>query len=145
MYKRQVLTPHPGEMARLTRLSIEEIQADGAEIAQNYAKKWKQVVVLKRANTVIAPPKGGVMVAPFANPALATAGTGDVLSGAIAGFIAQGLVPFDAACCGVYIHGLAGEMVRKKIGNAGAVASDLLPFLPKALLLPKASLNIAKQ
>ena len=134
-----VLTPHPGEMARLTGLSIEEIQESREKIAQNFANEWGQVVVLKGANTIIVSPSGELMVAPFANPALATAGTGDVLSGIIAGFIAQGLVPFDAACCGVYIHGLAGEMVRKKIGDAGVIASDLLPFLPKDLL------NISKQ
>lgn len=129
-----LLTPHPGEMSGLTRLSIEAIQENRAKIAQNFADEWGQVVVLKGAETVIASPTEEAMIAPFANPALATAGTGDVLSGIIAGFIAQGISNFDAACCGVYIHGLAGEMVREEIGNAGALASDLLPFLPKALL-----------
>lgn len=129
-----VFTPHPGEMARLTGLSIEEIQADREKIAQNFADEWGQVVVLKGANTISASPTGQSLASPFANPALATAGTGDVLSGIIAGLVAQGLDNFDAACCGVYIHGLAGEMVREEIGNAGVIASDLLPFLPKALL-----------
>ena len=136
-----VLTPHPGEMSRLTGLSVEEIQKNREVIAREYATKWGQVVVLKGANTVIASPTGEVKISPFANPALATAGTGDVLSGIIAGLIAQGLEPFDAACCGVYIHGLAGKMVRKKIGNAGTVASDLLPFLPKALVHISKHLN----
>ncbi|MDD5147069.1 MAG: NAD(P)H-hydrate dehydratase [Candidatus Daviesbacteria bacterium] len=125
-----VLTPHPGEMSRLTGLSIEEIQKNRLNTAQSFAKKWNQVVVLKGANTVIAPSCGGVVVSPFANPALATAGTGDVLSGVIAGLLAQGLDLFDAAGVGVYIHGLAGERIRKKTGNAGALANELLPLLP---------------
>lgn len=128
-----VLTPHPGEMARLTGLSIENIQKDRKNMAQEWASKWGQVVVLKGANTVIASPTGELAVAPFANPVLATAGTGDVLAGCIAGFLAQGLKPYDAACVGVYIHGMAGEMLKEKIGDAGALASDLLPLLPAAI------------
>lgn len=125
-----ILTPHPGEMARLTGLSIEEIQKDRLNIAQNFAKKWHQVVVLKGANTVIASPCKDITISPFANPVLATAGTGDVLAGVISAMLAQGLHSVDAACVGVYIHGLAGEMLKEKIGNAGALASDLLPLLP---------------
>ncbi|MBI2018474.1 NAD(P)H-hydrate dehydratase [Candidatus Daviesbacteria bacterium] len=128
-----VLTPHPGEMARLTDLSIDEIQANREEITKHFAKKWNKIVVLKGANTVIVSPGGEVGVSPFANPALATAGTGDVLSGIIAGLIAQGLKPFDAACCGVYIHGMAGEEIKQNMGDAGVLASDLLPFLPGIL------------
>ena len=128
-----VFTPHPGEMARLTGLTVDEIQKDRVNAAQNFAKKWNQVVVLKGANTMIAPPYGGVVVSPFANPALATAGTGDVLSGAIAGLLAQGLKPLDAAGVGVYIHGSAGERIREKTGNTGALASELLPLLPQAI------------
>lgn len=128
-----VLTPHPGEMSRLTGLSVEEVQKDRLHIAQNFAKKWNQVVVLKGANTVIVSPAGEVATATFANPALATAGTGDVLAGAISGLLAQGLESFDAAGVGVYIHGLAGEMLREKIGDAGALASDLLPCLPQVI------------
>ena len=127
------LTPHPGEMARLTGLSVDEIQKDRVNVAEDYANKWGQVVVLKGANTVISSPDGEVMMSLFVNPALATAGTGDILSGCIAGFLAQGLKPFDAGCVGVYIHGLAGEMVREKLGDAGILASDLLPFLPLAI------------
>lgn len=79
---------------------------------------------------MIASPAGEVMVSPFANPALATAGTGDVLAGCISGFLAQGLDLFDASCVGVYTHGLAGEMLSEKLGDAGILASDLLPVLP---------------
>lgn len=128
-----ILTPHPGEMARLTGLSIDEIQKNREEVVKRFAKIWNQVIVLKGANTVIASPTGEVAISPFANPALATAGTGDVLAGCIAGFLAQGLDAFDAACCGVYIHGLAGERIRKKLGDAGMLASDLLPNLPLAI------------
>lgn len=128
-----ILTPHPGEMSRLTGLTMEQIQSDREKVAIKFAKKWDQVVILKGANTVIASPAGEVAVAPFANPALATAGTGDVLSGMVVGFLAQGLSPFDASCLGVYIHGLAGEEVKKKIGEVGAVASDLLSVLPKVI------------
>lgn len=128
-----VLTPHPGEMSRLTGMSIDDIQKDREDIARRFSKKWNQVVVLKGANSVIVSPAGEVRVSPFANPALATAGTGDVLSGIIAGFIAQGLKLFDAACCGVYIHAMAGELISKKIGDAGMLASDLLLLLPKTM------------
>ncbi|MBI3103950.1 NAD(P)H-hydrate dehydratase [Candidatus Daviesbacteria bacterium] len=129
-----ILTPHPGEMARLTGKSLDQIQSDRVNVAQTFAKKWNQAVVLKGANTIIASPGGEVGLSPFANPALATAGTGDVLSGVIAGFLAQGLNNFDAACVGVYIHGLTGEILKEKIGNAGSLASDLLSLLPKAIL-----------
>ncbi|OGE28136.1 NAD(P)H-hydrate dehydratase [Candidatus Daviesbacteria bacterium RIFCSPHIGHO2_01_FULL_40_11] len=132
-----VVTPHSGEMARLTGLTIKEIQSDRIDVAQYFAKKWEKVLVLKGTNTVIVSPSGEVLLSPFANPALATAGTGDVLAGAIAGMLAQGLKPFDATAVGVYIHGLAGEILRKKIGNAGVLASDVLPLLPKAIKLLK--------
>lgn len=128
-----VLTPHPGEMSKLTGLTIKEIQSNRKKIALKFAKKWQKVVVLKGANTVIAPPKGGVKISPFANPSLATAGTGDVLAGVISGLLAQGLNTFDASCVGVYIHGMAGEMARKKLGDTGMIASDLLPFLPQII------------
>ncbi len=128
-----ILTPHPGEMSRLTGLSVKQIQQDRENVAKEFAKKWQQTVVLKGANTVIASPTSDVKVSPFANPALATAGTGDVLAGIIVGLIAQGLNNFDAACAGVYIHGLAGEALKKKLGESGGIASDLLPLLPKII------------
>lgn len=128
-----ILTPHPGEMSRLTGYSIEQIQSNREKIAQEFSKKWEKTVVLKGANTVIVSPAGEVVISPFANPLLATAGTGDVLAGIISGFIAQGLSCFDASCCGVYVHGLAGEIFRKKLGEVGLLASDLLPILPKMI------------
>lgn len=128
-----ILTPHPGEMARLTGLTVQKIQSDRINLANSFAKKWGKVVILKGANTVIASSIGQVHLSPFANPALSTAGTGDVLAGVIAGLLAQGLNLFDSASVGVYIHGLAGETLRKKIGNTGVLAGDLLPVLPQVL------------
>jgi hydroxyethylthiazole kinase-like uncharacterized protein yjeF len=128
-----VLTPHPGEMSRLLHCSLEEVQADRVAIAQKAAQEWTQVVVLKGAYTVIAAPDDRVAISPFANPGLATAGTGDVLAGSIVGFLAQGLSPYEAALAGVYVHGAAGEMATAAMGNAGTVAGDLLPLLPRVL------------
>lgn len=128
-----ILTPHPGEMARLTGLSVTEVQADRIRCALRYAAVWGHVVVLKGAHTVVAAPNDMAVVSPFANPAMAVAGTGDVLAGAIAGFLAQGLSPFDAAVCGVYAHAKAGELWRDRGGDAGMLAGDLLPLLPEAL------------
>jgi hydroxyethylthiazole kinase-like uncharacterized protein yjeF len=125
-----ILTPHPGEMARLCSLTIDEIQSDRLGITRRFAAEWHQTIVLKGAYTVIATTDGRCRVSPFANPGLASAGTGDVLAGVIAGLVAQGLMPFEAASLGVYLHGRAGEMVKEKIGDAGMIASDLLPVLP---------------
>jgi NAD(P)H-hydrate epimerase len=128
-----ILTPHRGEMARLTRLGIDAIQRDRMGVARDAARRWGQVVVLKGAYTVVAAPEGGVTVIPYANAALATAGTGDVLAGAIVAFLAQGLAPRDAAVCGAYLHGLAGELWSRRTARAGMLAGDLLPLLPQAL------------
>lgn len=128
-----VLTPHPGEMARLTGLRIEEINADRLGVARRFAEAWHCTLLLKGAYTVIAAPDERTTVIPFANPALATAGTGDVLAGTIVGLMAQGLPPYRAAVSGAYLHGLAAETWREAHGQTGMMASDLLPLLPKAL------------
>jgi NAD(P)H-hydrate epimerase len=128
-----VLTPHPGEMSRLTDLSMAEVQADRIGNALRFAQEWGQVVLLKGAHTVIAAPDGRGAVLPFANPAMATAGSGDVLTGCIVGLMAQGLGPFEAAVCGGYLHGAAGELWRAQHGDAGMLAGDLLGLLPDAL------------
>ncbi|MBC8263703.1 MAG: NAD(P)H-hydrate dehydratase [Anaerolineales bacterium] len=130
-----ILTPHPGEMSQLAGLTVREIEADRLGVARQMAEKWRQVIILKGAYTVIADPEGRVVINPFANPGLATAGSGDVLAGAIVGFLAQGLAADDAALVGAYVHGLAGELVRKEMGGAGMVAGDLLPVLPKVIKL----------
>jgi hydroxyethylthiazole kinase-like uncharacterized protein yjeF len=125
-----ILTPHPGEMARLTGMSVPEIQANRLEVAKKWAAEWYKTIVLKGAYTVIASHDGRTLISPFANPWLASAGSGDVLTGAIAGLAAQGLPLFEAAAAGVYLHGQAGERVKSRLGDAGMVASDLLPELP---------------
>ncbi|MFQ6014507.1 MAG: NAD(P)H-hydrate dehydratase [Anaerolineae bacterium] len=130
-----ILTPHPGEMARLMGTSTEEVRAERLNMAREMAQKWGQVVVLKGAYTLIAEPEGQVTINPFANPGLATAGSGDVLAGAIAGLLAQGLTPYQAAVGGAYLHGLAGELVRQELGDTGPIAGDLLPALPRAIKL----------
>lgn len=127
-----VLTPHPGEMARLCGLTAAEIQADRIGTARRYAQAWGHVVVLKGAYTVVAAPDGRTALEPFANPALATGGTGDVLAGAIVALRAQGLGGFEAAVCGAYLHGLAGELARQRKGIAGMAAGDLLDGLAAA-------------
>ncbi len=142
--ERSILTPHPGEMSRLTGITVREIEADRLGVARQMAEKWGQVVILKGAYTVIADPEGRAVISPFANPGLATAGSGDVLAGAIVGFLAQGLAPFDAALVGAYVHGLAGELVRRELGGAGMVAGDLLPVLPKTIKLLSASESLTR-
>lgn len=136
-----VLTPHPGEFARLRAGAGADPDADGdltdddaarAAAARDAAVAWGQVVVLKGARTVIAEPDGTVSVAPFENPALASGGTGDVLAGIIGALLAQGLRPADAARLGVYLHGMAGDAVRERLGDAGLLASDLPDAIPTA-------------
>ena len=128
-----VVTPHPGEMSRLTGTNPGQINSDRLNTARRFAAQWDKVVTLKGAYTAVGSPDGRVLVSPFANPGLASAGTGDVLAGAIAGLLAQGASPFDAAVCGVYLHGAAGERVRAELGEAGMMAGDLLPQLPRAI------------
>ncbi|HEY82535.1 MAG TPA: NAD(P)H-hydrate dehydratase [Dehalococcoidia bacterium] len=128
-----ILTPHPGEMARLSGLSIAEIQQDRVGTARKFALEWQKTVVLKGAHSVIATPEGRCRISPWANPGLASAGTGDVLTGVIAGLVAQGLSLFDAAALGVYLHGKAAEVVRETMGDAGMLATDLLPALPRVI------------
>ncbi|MCA1666066.1 MAG: NAD(P)H-hydrate dehydratase [Thermomicrobia bacterium] len=128
-----ILTPHPGEMARLTKREPEEIKRDPWRIATEFADQWQKVVVLKGGPTIIAAPGGTLWVAPGGNPALATAGTGDVLAGMIGGFLAQGLSPLDAAICGVHVGSRAAERAAEAVGVYGMVAPDLLPRIADAL------------
>lgn len=128
-----VLTPHPGEMARLTGLSTAEIQHDRLGVAERAAREWPAVVVLKGARTVVAAPDGRTFINPTGNPGLATGGTGDVLTGIIAGLLAQGLPATEAAAVGVYLHGLAGDLAARRQGQRGVIAGDLLTLLGEAL------------
>lgn len=128
-----VLTPHPGEMSTLTGLSVADIQSDRVAVAREWAERWGVTLVLKGAHTVIASPGEPVRIAPFANPGLATGGTGDVLSGVIVSLMAQGLPPPAAAAVGAYLHATAGQSVTDRIGQTGLAASDLLDALPLAI------------
>jgi ADP-dependent NAD(P)H-hydrate dehydratase / NAD(P)H-hydrate epimerase len=127
-----VLTPHPREMARLLGSEVEKVEEDRVGVARTAAAEWNQIVVLKGASTVIAAPGGEVFVSPFSNAALATAGTGDVLAGLIVGLMAQGLEPIDASRAGVYLHGLAGEMLAEEYGSSGGLAGELPSLIAKA-------------
>ena len=127
------VTPHPGELATLTAIETSLVEHDRIETARNWAANWNLTVALKGAHTLIAEPEGMVRISPFANPGLASGGTGDVLSGVIVGLMAQGLSPGDATCCGVYVHGRVAETVRERRGDAGMAASDLIQGLPEAI------------
>jgi hydroxyethylthiazole kinase-like uncharacterized protein yjeF len=128
-----VLTPHPGEMSRLLGRSVSSVQDDRVDTARSAAAQWGQVVVLKGAHTVVAAPDGRMTISPFANPALASAGTGDVLAGIIGGLLAQGLTPYDAARLGVYVHAAAGDRVSEWTGSSGLLASDLHAEIPRVV------------
>jgi len=128
-----VITPHPGEMSRLTGASISEIQRDRLGFARSFAEEHGCVVVLKGARTIIASPEGKAAINLTGDEGLASGGTGDVLTGAIAGLWAQGLPPFEAATLGVYIHGLAGELASLELTIYGVLATEVLLRLPLAL------------
>jgi hydroxyethylthiazole kinase-like uncharacterized protein yjeF len=131
-----ILTPHPGEFSRLSRLERDEVQANRVALAQEKAAEWKCVVVLKGAFTVVAAPDGRTAVEPFATSALASAGTGDVLAGTVTGLLAQGLEPFDAALAGAWLHGMAGVRAEEMYETPASVtAGDVLEMLPEAIAL----------
>ncbi|MFA7254643.1 MAG: NAD(P)H-hydrate dehydratase [Candidatus Omnitrophota bacterium] len=129
---RAVLTPHPGEFVRVFGGKLDDSDALRKKRALETAKKHDVVIVLKGHRTVIATPEGDCHINATGNPGMATAGSGDVLTGMIAALIGQGLSTFEAACLGVHVHGLAGDMAAKKIGPTSMIAGDLLRFLPNA-------------
>lgn len=133
--KRWILTPHPGEMARLCEAGVGEIQADRIGVAVRASREWGAVVVLKGARTIIAAPGSPVFINPTGNPGLASGGTGDVLAGLVAGLLAQGMSPVQAAFSGAFIHGLAADRIARQKGMAGLVAGDLLEEIPAVLEL----------
>ncbi len=127
-----IMTPHPGEFSRLSGLDIPTIQSRRQEVATRFAAEHGVILVLKGQGTVVTDGKR-VFVNTTGNPGMATAGSGDVLTGVIAAFLAQGLEPFAAAQLGVYIHGFAGDMARDALGEVGMIAADLLTYLPQAI------------
>lgn len=124
-----ILTPHPGEMARLTGLAAAQINADREGIARRYAAQWNAVVVLKGAGTVIAAPDGRFAVNTTGNPGLARGGSGDVLAGMTAALLACGLPAYEAACCAVWLHGTAADRAAVVRGEYGMIPQDLFPAL----------------
>lgn len=129
-----VITPHPGEMSRLTGLTIDYIQANRLEVAQKYSLLWGVILVLKGANTIVASSKGSVFINPTGNSGMATAGSGDALAGMIASLIGQGAEAFEAAVAGVYLHGLSGDLAAQQKGEHGMTAMDLIENIPEAFL-----------
>ena len=128
-----VLTPHPGEMARLTSTSVPVLEKDRISTAQQFASKYGVTLVFKGAPTVTSAPNGNLWVNSTGNPGMATGGMGDVLTGIIAGLMAQGIPSENAAALGVYLHGLAGDIVAEKLGRHGLIASDVLKAVPGAI------------
>lgn len=125
-----ILTPHPGEMSRLTGLPIHDIQKDRLNVARRFAQEKNVIMVLKGARTVIASPDGSVYINPTGTPGMATGGSGDVLTGAISGLVAQGIDPFMAAITATYICGRAGEMAETENGEYGLIAGDIIEKIP---------------
>ena len=130
-----ILTPHPGEMARLSGLETSDIQRDRINVASGFSRKYKVYTVLKGSRTVISTPDGLIFINTTGNAGMATGGTGDVLTGVIGGLLAQGYEPGDACKLGVYVHGLAGDLAAEEIGEAGIIAGDLADLLPEAMAL----------
>lgn len=129
----RVITPHPGELARLVGGSAADINRDRLRSAQRAAAATRAIVVLKGHRTLIASPDGRVAINPTGNPAMATGGMGDVLGGAIAALLARGMEAFDAACAGAYVHGLAADILRDEVGDTGVLASDVANAIPRAI------------
>ena len=131
---RLILTPHVGEFSRLSNIDPAEIENERVRVARAFAKKYRVVLVLKGAPTIIADPSGNVFVNPTGNPGMATAGSGDVLAGIIAAVAGQGNNPVQAAINGVFVHGKAGDMAREEVGEKGMIASDILNRVPAAMV-----------
>ena len=129
-----ILTPHPMEMARLMGCSVEEVQRDRETVAQRAAVQWDAIVVLKGHRTVIAAPNGEVWINTTGNAGMAVGGSGDVLAGMIASFVAQGMTPWDAAKCGVYLHGMAGDRAAQKLSQHAMLPTDMIDELSALFL-----------
>lgn len=128
-----IITPHPLELARLMGVDVKEIQQNRAKWAWEASKEFDSIVLLKGHETVISIPNGKIFINHTGNSSLSKAGSGDVLTGMIAGFCAQGLKLESAACCAVYLHGLAGEIASKSLTEYSVLASSLLKYIPYAL------------
>ncbi len=128
---RLIITPHPGEMARLCECSVEDVESNRLDIAVAKAVEWEAVVVLKGSVTIVAAPDGRAFFNPTGNPGLGTGGTGDVLTGSILAWLAQGVAPLEAACLGVYLHGKSADVLAGEYGWSGFTATEVADTLPK--------------
>ena len=128
-----ILTPHPGEMARLCNMTTSDVQQNRLEIASNFAQKYNSVLILKGAQTIVTFPDGKIFINPTGNPGMASGGMGDVLTGMIAGFCAQGFSPENASLAAVFIHGMCGDILAENIGGFGFLATDMVEIIPKAI------------
>ena len=135
----KILTPHPGEMARLTGFSKAVIEKNRMKVARQFAKEHRVVLLLKGHRTVVASPEGEVYQNRTGNVGMATAGSGDVLTGMIAAFLAQGLSAFEAAKFGAYLHGKAGDLAAKDKTKLAMIATDIIDCIPGAIRLTKAA------
>lgn len=140
-----ILTPHPGEMARLCECSVEDVESNRLDLAVAKAVEWEAVVVLKGSVTIIASPDGRAFFNPTGNPGLGTGGTGDVLTGSILAWLAQGVAPLEAACLGVYLHGKSADVLAGEYGWAGFTASEVADKLPKVRRELELKPNIGKE
>jgi NAD(P)H-hydrate epimerase len=137
-----ILTPHPGEMARLLNTTVEEVQKDRLGLARSFASEHHVTVVLKGHRTLTVHPDGTAWVNPTGNPGMATGGTGDILTGMVAGFVAQNPEHvFEAVVAAVFLHGLAGDVARDTVGEYSLTATDLLAALPEAFRRVRGSVN----
>lgn len=129
----KILTPHPEEMARLTNLKKKFIESNRKKVAVGFAIKYNCILLLKGSRTIVASEKGKIYINKTGNPGMATAGSGDVLTGMIAAFVGQGLPAFDATKYGAYLHGKAGDMAAKSKSRLSMIASDIIDFIPEAI------------
>jgi len=129
----KILTPHPGEMARLLGIEIRKVQDNRIDITRKFSKDYRVTTVLKGYDTIVADFNSNLYINKTGNPGMATAGSGDVLAGMIAAFLAQGLKAFDASKCAVYLHGLAGDLAAKEKTQLGMIASDIIDKIPEAI------------
>ena len=132
-FKNRIITPHPGEMARLLGAAIKKIQGNRIDIAKKFSGNYKVTTVLKGRNTVVADFNGNLYINKTGNPGMATAGSGDVLSGMLAAFLGQGLTVFEASKYAVYLHGLAGDLAAKEKTQTSLIASDIIDKIPEAI------------
>jgi len=129
-----ILTPHTGELSRITKTPSEEIEENRVGIARRESKALNSYLVLKGSPTVVGTPGGDVFINSTGNPGMATAGAGDVLTGTIAALWGQHISAAEASVCGVYLHGLAGDLAKEKYGEMGLTATDIIEALPRAII-----------